>query len=189
MEKEAEKQLIKVAITGPESTGKSWLAEHLAAHYGTIWVNEYAREYLEQLQRPYTFNDILTIAKGQLKAENEAAQSLPLQSLIFCDTEFIVTKIWCNVKYGRSHSLINRLVKNHRYDLYLLCDIDMPWEFDPLREHPQQREFLFDLYIKELRENHLPFKVISGSGNKRLENAIQAVEELLSGEKSHQRFS
>jgi NadR type nicotinamide-nucleotide adenylyltransferase len=179
MEKETEKRTIKVAITGPESTGKSWLAGHLADHYKTVWVKEFARDYLAGIERPYTYSDILTIARGQLHSENEISEKLNNGQVLFCDTEFIVTKIWCQVKYGYCHQFIHSLVKRRHYDLYLLCDIDLPWESDPLREHPHQRQYLFDLYRNELESNKFPYVIIRSMGNLRLENAVKAVDELL----------
>lgn len=179
MEKKTEKRAIKVAVTGPESTGKSWLAEHLAGHYRTLWVPEYSREYLQAIDRPYDYKDILKIAGGQLKAENAVLEKLGDNPLLFCDTEFIVTKIWCEVKFGRCHNYIDTLVRNHHYDLYLLCDIDLPWEFDPLREDPDRRPFLFDLYKNVLESNGFPYRIVRGSGNDRLVNAIKMVDELL----------
>ncbi|HPT14353.1 MAG TPA: ATP-binding protein [Bacteroidales bacterium] len=184
MEEKAEKQLIRIAITGPESTGKSWLAMHLARHYNTLWVKEYAREYLDKIGRPYIYHDILEIAKGQLLSENSAAVNLAEGQLLFCDTESIVTRIWCMVKYGRCHRYINSLVKSHRYDLYLLCDIDLPWEYDPLREHPQKRGFLFELYKSELEKNGLPYVIVNGTGDNRLQLAIKAVNHLLMEKKA-----
>jgi NadR type nicotinamide-nucleotide adenylyltransferase len=183
MEKETQKQLIKIAVTGPESTGKSWLAENLAEHFKTLWVKEYAREYLEGTGGHYNYRDILEIAKGQLRAENKTADDLRTNQFLFCDTEFIVTKIWCIVKYGRCHSFIRNQVKNHRYDLYLICDIDLPWEFDPLREHPQMREYLFDMYKSELETNDFSFVIIRGTGDDRLQEAIKAVDNLLAERK------
>ncbi len=171
--------MIRIAITGPESTGKSWLAEHLADHYNTQWVREYAREYLERIVNPYTYQDILEIAKGQLFSEIKVSENMAEGQLLFCDTEFIVTKIWCIVKYGRCHRYIRSLVKNHRYDLYLLCDIDLPWEYDPLREHPRKREFLLELYKSELEKNGLPHAIIHGTGDDRLKKAVKAIDNLL----------
>lgn len=168
-----------MAVTGPESTGKSWLAEHLAGHYGTLWVPEYSREYLQAIGRPYDYNDILKIAEGQLKAENAALEKPGDHRLLFCDTEFIVTKIWCEDKFGRCHEYIDSLVRNHQYDLYLLCDIDLPWEFDPLREDQHRRPFLFDLYRETLESNRLRFGIVSGSGTDRLENAVRMIDKLL----------
>jgi NadR type nicotinamide-nucleotide adenylyltransferase len=164
----------KIAITGPESTGKSTLARELARIFQTTWVPEYAREYLLDLGRPYEEGDILEIARGQLKTEeklmNEASR------LLFCDTDFLVTRIWSVVKYGRSDPWIDKKVVEHRYDLYLLCNIDLPWEFDPLREHPDKRLMLFDLYHRELINRGFPFAIVSGEGAARTAMAVDLVK-------------
>jgi len=164
----------KIAITGPESTGKSLLAEQLAHHYKTVWVPEYARTYLEKLNHPYQETDIIKIAKGQIREEllrqNQASRFL------FCDTEIVVVKIWSEVKYNRCHPWILKMIENHRYDLFLLCDIDLPWEPDPLREHPDKRKFLFDLYHQELSGRKFPFYIVTGEGESRKSNAISFIE-------------
>lgn len=170
-----EQSIKRIAITGPESTGKSELARKLAEAYGTCWVPEYAREYFEKLDRPYRESDILNIAIGQLASEQEYMQDA--KRFLFCDTEAIVTRIWSMVKYGRCHPRIEEMIDRHPYDLYLLCDIDLPWEHDPLREHPDKREYLFDLYHRELKNRSLPFCIISGTGKTRLENAMKAIED------------
>ncbi len=167
----------RVAITGPESTGKSELAEKLARHYHTVWVPEYAREYLDKLRRPYVYEDIVEIAKGQMKLEEEATSRA--NEILFCDTDLIVTKIWSEFKYGTCDPWILEQVSLHRYDLYLLCDIDLPWINDPLREHPGRRKELFDLYFEELRGRRFPFEVISGIGEDRTKNAILAINKTL----------
>lgn len=174
MENKAGQMIRKIAITGPESTGKSMLAEQLAAHYHSAWVPEYAREYLGRLGRPYEEKDILSIAEGQLSAE--ALQLRNATDYLFCDTEFLVTKIWSEVKYRRCDPWILETLETHRYGLYLLCDIDLPWQDDPLREHPSQRQFLFDLYLNELKSRKFPFAVVSGTGPDRLRNAIGIIE-------------
>jgi nicotinamide riboside kinase len=166
--------LLKVAITGPESTGKSMLSMQLAGHYGTLFVPEFARGYLDELGRPYTQEDILVIARGQLQSEQECLQKA--KGFLFCDTELIVTKIWSEVKYGSCDEWIPENILSNRYDLYLLCNIDLPWENDPQREHPHLRPFLFDLYEKELIGRDLPYAVISGFGEQRLMNAINVIE-------------
>jgi len=166
----------KIAITGPESTGKSILAEQLAAHYQTAWVPEYARKYLEQLGRPYEEADILLIAKGQLSDETSKLDLAG--NFLFCDTELLVTKIWSEVKYGRCDPWILEMIGLNPYDLYLLCDIDLPWEYDPLREHPGRRQFLFDLYHNELESRNFPFAVVRGTGRARLEYAIAIIESM-----------
>lgn len=168
--------MMRISITGPESTGKSWLAENLAIYYNSRWVPEYAREYLQEINRPYHYEDILTIAKGQLKAEDLAAKT---GKLLFCDTDLLVTSIWCQVKYGKCHEWIDTKLKEHKYQLYLLCDIDLPWEYDPLREHPEMRQELFDTYFKVLKENGFKYEIVKGAGKARLENAIGFVNKLL----------
>jgi NadR type nicotinamide-nucleotide adenylyltransferase len=165
----------KIAITGPESTGKSMLAEQLAASFQTVWVPEYAREYLELLGRPYEEKDILSIAQGQLLAEGSKLRQAG--GFLFCDTEFLVTRIWSEVKFNRCDPWILMTLESHRYDLYLLCDIDLPWEYDPLREHPDQRQYLFDLYYNELKAGNFPFKVVHGTGPDRLKNAVRIIDD------------
>jgi len=165
----------KIAITGPESTGKSMLSAELAKFYGTAWVPEYARHYLEVNGPAYREEDILIIAREQLERETRALANA--SSYLFCDTEFIVTKIWSEVKYGRCHPWIISQVENHVYDLYLLCDIDLPWEFDPLREHPGMRKELFELYCAELTSRGFPFHIVRGTGYRRLENAVKIIND------------
>jgi NadR type nicotinamide-nucleotide adenylyltransferase len=169
--------LKKIAITGPESTGKSWLAERLAGHYQTHFVKEYAREYLARLQKPYALDDIVQIAKGQLEAEKmlEAKSD----QLLFADTEMLVCKIWASVVFGKIPEFIQQAFEKQQYDLYLLCDIDLPWEADPLREHPDRRKEIMGLYKQALTEHKMPFKLVSGKGDERLQHAIAFVDELL----------
>lgn len=166
--------LKRIAITGPESTGKSELAKQLAGYYQTIFVPEIARAYLANLGNVYVYEDIVKIAKEQLELENTLAKKT--EKILFCDTDFLVTKIWSSYKYGKCDRWIEEKVKSHRYDLYLLCDIDLPWGEDPLREHPGKREELFSLYLKALQQLNVNFAIISGKNELRLKNAILAVE-------------
>jgi NadR type nicotinamide-nucleotide adenylyltransferase len=168
---------IRIAITGPESTGKSLLAEKLATHYHTLWVPEYAREYIDHLGRPYTREDILQIAKGQIRNENLLAGRA--KGLLFCDTELIVTKIWSEVKYGTCDPWILEKIPENKYGLFLLCNIDLPWEFDPQREHPEMREKLFELYRDELDRWGFPYFVVSGTGKERILNALSFIERVV----------
>ncbi len=169
--------LKRVAITGPESTGKSELAAWLANAYKTLWVPEYAREYLEKNGPDYMLEDVETIARGQLKRENAAVENA--REVLFCDTDMLVTKIWCEVVFGTCPEWIEQQFHLHRYDLYLLCYPDIPWEPDPLRENPDDRGKLFTLYRQTLEENSLPFRVIKGLGDIRFENARTFVDEIL----------
>lgn len=163
----------RIAITGPESTGKSWLAEKLAVHYQTVWVPEYARQYIDGLNRPYNFDDILEIARGQYNLEEERA--LRANNLLFSDTDFIVLKIWCEFNYQKTHPWIDEMILKHKYDLYLLADIDLEWKFDPQREHPHLRKEIFNLYKKELTSRNLPFQIVSGREGERLRKAVSYV--------------
>jgi NadR type nicotinamide-nucleotide adenylyltransferase len=172
------KHTYRIAITGPESGGKSELAEKLASYYKSRWVAEYSREYLTAPVRKYDYDDILEIAKGQYRNEEELVKTAG--QFLFCDTEFIVAKIWCEEKYGRCHPWILEMIEKHRYDLYLLCNTDLPWEYDPLRENPDDRERLFELYKKELEDRGFSFAIISGTGKERLENAVKAIKEYFS---------
>jgi len=151
------------------------LAEQLAAHYKTAWVPEVARDFLDKLGRTYIFEDIALIARQQLELENQLVKNA--EKYLFCDTDMLVTKIWSEFRYGKCDPWIFDQAEHHIYDLYLLCDIDLPWEYDPLREHPEQREELFRIYKTALENMNVRFKVISGIGEARLKQAILAIEE------------
>jgi len=170
------KTLRKIAITGPESTGKSNLARGLAQHYQTAFVPEFAREYIDALTRPYNQDDILTIAKNQLLAEKDAEKKA--QGFLFCDTELIVTKVWSLHKFNSCHPWILQKIVENPYDLFLLCDIDLPWEFDEQREHPHLREYFMNWYRRELENYGFNYRVVSGEGDVRLKNAIAAIENI-----------
>jgi nicotinamide riboside kinase len=148
----------RISLTGPESTGKSTLAAQLAAHYGTVFVPEVARTYLEENGPQYTLADLEVIAHGQLDAEEAAATHA--NQLLFCDTDLLVIKIWAE----------NALT--------LLLGIDLPWEADPLREHPEpaQRQHFYDLYRAELQARRWPFVEVSGSPVQRLAQACAAID-------------
>jgi NadR type nicotinamide-nucleotide adenylyltransferase len=163
----------RIAITGPESTGKSVLAESLAAHYHTVWSPEYARSYLTKKHGSYSQADVVHIAKQQFDQNNKI--STQAQRYFFADTEALVTKIWFQFVFGKSHPVINRLFHQQQFDLYLLCDIDLPWEPDPLREHPGRREQLFNIYQQQLKDNNLPYAKVSGIGKHRLQSAINSI--------------
>lgn len=165
--------LKKIVIIGPESTGKSTLTKALADHFGEPWVPEYAREYLENLERPYEFDDLLAIAKGQVDLEDR--QSKQANKFLFCDTDLHVLQVWSESKYKRVDPWISEQIELRRYDLYLLTDIDTPWEADPQREHPEpeMRQYFFDWYRSLLEANPTPFRIIRGDIDFRLSEAIR----------------
>ncbi len=169
--------MYKIVITGPESTGKSTLAKQLADHFNAPLIKEFARVYLTNLSRKYRQSDLLEIAKGQLKLEKEAI--IQNAELIICDTSIEVIKIWSEVKYGTCNQSILNIYSKNLPDLYLLMTPDLPWQPDPLRENPNDRDILFKLYKNELISSKTPFLEISGSGNERIKMAIKGIENKL----------
>ncbi|OGQ91518.1 MAG: hypothetical protein A2289_19555 [Deltaproteobacteria bacterium RIFOXYA12_FULL_58_15] len=172
-------RLLRVAIIGPESTGKTTLARDLANAYGTTWVHEYSREYLEGLGRPYEERDLAEIARGQIAAEKETTKTA--DRILFADTNLWVIKIWSEVKYGRCDPFIEEQLHAHRYDLTLLTAADLPWVPDPLRELPDDaaRRDLFATYHRCLQEAGVVPSVVRGTGSSRLQSALEAVAKLL----------
>lgn len=169
--------LLKIVIIGPECTGKSELSEFLANHYQTEWVPEYARGYLDNLVRPYVESDLLTISHGQIRIEDGFGRTA--SKILICDTNLYVIKVWSEFKFGSCAPEILKEIHHRKYDLYLLTDIDIPWEDDPQREHPQKREELFGIYKKELENQPVPFVIISGEREERRKKAIEAIDRLL----------
>jgi NadR type nicotinamide-nucleotide adenylyltransferase len=167
----------KVVVIGPECTGKSDLSEFLAAHFNTVWVPEYARGYLNNLTRPYQPHDLLAIAHGQVRIEEEWERDA--NQILICDTNLYVIKIWSEFKYGTCDPEILKQIATREYALYLLTYIDIPWEEDPLREHPDQREKLFKIYQQEMTNQQVPFVEIRGEREQRRKEAISAVQKLL----------
>lgn len=174
-------QCKKIVVIGPESTGKSTLCEQLAAHYKTVWVKEYAREYLLKNGTAYSFENLLDIAKGQLRLEDTAAASLTTHhSPLIIDTDMYVMKVWCEFVFEKCHHwILNRLVER-KYDLYLLCNTDLPWIKDELREYPdlKNREKLYHHYKDAMLNQHVPWVDISGNYEERLQKAITAIDAL-----------
>ncbi len=166
----------RVAIVGPECTGKTDLARFLASHYQTQWVPEFARAYLEKLDRPYIKEDLTTIAEAQIESENTIARQA--SRFLFCDTNLVVIKIWSEFKYGSCDPEILTLMQQQKYELHLLTDVDLPWEDDPLREHPHKRQELFDLYKSELENTQTKFTIIRGDYASRRSAAVKAIEQI-----------
>jgi nicotinamide riboside kinase len=190
----------KIVVIGPESTGKSTLCELLAQHYQTEWCSEFAREYLLTNGTSYTFEDLAHIAKGQLSLEDETLAmvsrnwevdynnpnnyinsktltTLTHAPLVFLDTDMYVMKVWCEYVFGKCHTFILEEIVNRKYDLYLLCNIDLPWVKDELREYPDEkpRQELYKIYEDILTNQKTPWVKISGDYEQRLSAAIQAI--------------
>lgn len=168
----------KIVVIGPESTGKSTLTQALAEHFGEPWVPEYAREYLEGLDRPYGFDDLLAIARGQVALEERQVEVA--ERFLFCDTDLHVLQVWSESKYKKVHPWIQEQIATRKYDLYLLTYIDTPWEADPQREHPdpEMREYFFKWYKSLLEINDTPYQIVRGDKNIRLSLAIQYTSQI-----------
>lgn len=164
----------KIAITGPESSGKTTLARLVAAFFSAPCVPEYARIFLHLLGRPYGQSDLPAIAAGQARWEDALAALQP--PLLVCDTDILVIKVWAEYKYGACPPSISALWQQKRYDLHLLCRPDMPWQYDPLREHPDKREDLYPIYLEELQSAGLPFIEVGGSEMERLRTAVALIQ-------------
>jgi len=180
--------LKKVVIIGPESTGKSTLCAELARHYNTRWCPEYAREYLLQNGMNYTYDDLLTIARGQVAQEDrctaELEQALSAGTattpLLFVDTDMYVMKVWCQFVFGKCHQWILDQLEKRKYDLYLLCNIDLPWVKDELREYPdlERRQQLYTIYKEMMMHQPVPWIDISGTYEERWQKALAAIDRL-----------
>jgi len=186
------KDVLKIVIIGPESTGKSTLCEELAQYYDSPWCPEFAREFLLTYGTDYQFEDLLTIAKGQLAMEDEytivAEQQWKTQQnlstpdpLLFIDTDMYVMKVWSEFVFGKCHQWIIDQIVERKYDLYLLCHTDIPWVKDELREYPdlETREKLFHMYKDILINQSVPWVNISGTDAERLMKAIKAVDAVI----------
>jgi len=185
------KPIQKIVVLGPESTGKSTLCAALAAHYQTIWTPEYARAFLSKNGTKYTYDDLLTIAKGQIQKEEEALASLnkntvdqpitKISNKLILDTDMYVMKVWCEYVFNNCHHYILEQINQRSYDLYLLCDIDLPWAADEMREYPDAgpRIELFTIYKELLINQNTPWGIVSGTGAQRTENAIQLIDQYL----------
>jgi Predicted ATPase/kinase involved in NAD metabolism len=171
--------LKKIVVIGPESTGKSTLCEQLATRFKASWVPEFARNYLLNLGRPYNYDDLLIIAKGQLESEDRLAE-LASVPLIFIDTDMYVMKVWCEFVFGKCHPFILNEIVRRKYDAYLLCNTDLPWVADELREYPdpESRRQLYFMYKDLMINQQTPWFEIIGDDGKRLNRAIEYVNNL-----------
>jgi len=174
--------MTKIVLLGPESSGKSTLALELAEFFNGCYVKEYARDYLNEINRDYAESDLLKIAKGQIDLEKRIENKCSDigKELIFFDTDMTVLKIWSEFKFGQCHPWIISQYREREYDLYLLTYPDLEWVPDPLRENPDDREKIFELYLDDLQKRELKYKIIRGSGSYRTQYAIKAVKEVLS---------
>lgn len=168
--------MIKIAILGPESTGKTALAQQLSEKYQSPWIPEYAREYVQQLKRAYTYDDVCRIATRQIEVELAQANNPSAAPFVFFDTELIITKVWFEYCYKQVPDFLTTHMQQGLIDFYLLCLPDLAWEPDEVREHGHDRDFFFEWYRRELTNSGKPYALISGTGPDRLQRAVEAVE-------------
>ena len=178
--KQQQSAILKIALFGPESTGKTTLARQLAEYYKTEWVPEFARDYLQEKwdksQTVCNVDDMLPIAYGQTKSENE--HLLLAKKYLFCDTNLMVTKVFSEVYYDYCDPILDQAAREHKYDLVFLTDIDVPWEKDDLRDKAEGRERVFEVFKQSLIDNKKPFVMLSGDKESRLEKAISIIDDL-----------
>ena len=190
--KQRNENIVRVVLFGPESTGKTTLSRHLARHYNTVWVREYAREYLQEKwnneRKTCENSDLLPIAIGQIKLENELAKKA--DRVLICDTDLLETKVYSEKFYGGfvDPDLEESAIAN-QYDLYLLTYIDTPWEKDDLRDRPQQRLEMFNAFENALIKYNRPYVLLKGDKKTRLETAVKAIDEILDSLPDLQSFS
>jgi NadR type nicotinamide-nucleotide adenylyltransferase len=168
----------RVVLTGPECTGKTTLTNQLARHFNAPFVPEYARHYIAGLDRRYDYHDVLHIAKKQLRQHNDFY--LKNHTLVFFDTYLIITKVWMDVVFKHHPAWIDVELSSNTIDLYLLCNTDIAWIADPVRENGgEMRGKLFEIYKNELNRFRCNYEIISGAGIHRLRQAVKAVDKLL----------
>ncbi|WP_299530962.1 ATP-binding protein [Ulvibacterium sp.] len=174
--------IVKVVLYGPESTGKTTMSEQLARHYNTVWVPEYAREYLQDKwnkeRKTCEPKDLLPIAEGQMKLENELTKKAT--KVLLCDTDLLETKVYSEAYYvGHCDPLLEKYALKNSYHLYFLTYIDVPWIGDDLRDKPNERERMFAYFKETLEKYNRNFVILKGDRKTRLSTAIQHIDNLL----------
>lgn len=173
---------VKVVLFGPESTGKTTLSRHLARYYNSVWVPEYAREYLQDKwnndRKTCEPEDLVPIAIGQMKLENDLAKKT--DTVLICDTDLLETKVYSEAYYaGTCDPVLDKYAIENSYDLYFLTYIDVPWETDDLRDKPNERERMFKAFEDALKKYNRPYVLLKGGKRERLEKAVKHIDKLL----------
>jgi NadR type nicotinamide-nucleotide adenylyltransferase len=174
----------RVVMTGPESTGKTTLARELAARFGTAWVPEFARAWLDDryagqppASPPCREEDLPEVARGQMESEERLAREA--DRLLVCDTDLYLTALYAEEYFGRCPGWIRRAAAERRYDLHLLLDVGVPWVADPQRDLPHRRDALLARLRAELERDGRPYRVVSGGWAERRARAVEEVATVL----------
>ena len=176
--------LIKVVLFGPESTGKTTLSQQLARYYNTVWVPEYAREYLQEKwnneRKTCEPKDLLPIAEGQMRLENQLSDKAT--KILICDTDLLETKVYSEAYYvGHCDPLLEKYALKNHYDLYLLTYIDTPWVGDDLRDKPDERDKMFNYFKETLEKYDRNFIILEGDRGARLKTAVSTIDGMMEG--------
>jgi len=190
--RQEEINIVKVVIFGPESTGKTTLSNQLARYYNTVWAPEYAREYLQDKWNNYRktcdADDLIPIAEGQMKLENELAKKA--DKVLICDTDLLETKVYSQEYYGGFvDPKLYQAATTNKYDLYLLTYIDTPWEADDLRDRPEMRLEMFNAFEKALKDHNKNYILLKGDKETRLKTAVKAIDKILENKENLHNFS
>tara|TARA_B100000674_G_C37641048_1_gene823402 strand:- start:242 stop:775 length:534 start_codon:yes stop_codon:yes gene_type:complete len=177
MEKTVGSLMKKVVITGPESSGKTTLFNAIEEKFGIAGVPEFARVYIDQLDRPYVQGDLIEIANGQLQLEQKFSNEN--KDLLLCDTDLLTIKVWSEYKYGICDPIILNQLMHHLPDYYVLASPDIPWEPDPQRENSKERDELFQIYQKEILTLKIPSIIVAGSQEQRMDKFLKFMNDLL----------
>ena len=174
--------IVKIVLFGPESTGKTTLSEQLARYYNTVWVPEYAREYLQNKwnneRKTCEPKDLLPIAEGQIRLENDLTKKAT--NILICDTDLLETKVYSEAYYiGYCDPTLEKYALENTYDLYFLTYIDIPWEEDDLRDKPNERERMFQYFKDTLEKYERKFVILKGDKKTRLQTAVTHINQLL----------
>lgn len=170
--------MVKIVITGPESTGKTSIAGHFSIKFNIPVINEFAVEYLKKTGGKYSYTDLLKIARGQIRSEENLIKIINPQYMI-CDTDLITIKIWSKVKFNKINKEILSVIESRHYDHYILCYPDVAWEYSEFRENPNDRDVLFRLYEEELKFYTKKYSILTGKGQERIENADKIFYKIL----------
>lgn len=167
---------LRIVLTGSESTGKTVLARQLATHLGVPCVPEYARQYATHIQRALRVTDVEPIARGQIALEDAALALNPPRLIL--DTDLVSTVVYSRHYYGGCPEWIIDAARVRLGSMYLLLDIDIAWIADRVRDRPEERESIQQLFHRQLRELGANAVQVSGSGELRLQRALRAVAQL-----------
>ena len=190
--KQTEANIVKIVLFGPESTGKTTLSTQLARHYHTVWVPEFAREYLQDKwnneRKTCENSDLIPIAEGQMRLENELAKKA--DKVLICDTDLLETKVYSQEYYGGFvDPKLDEAAKVNEYDLYLLTYIDTPWEADDLRDRPELRKEMFDAFKKSLKDHGKNYILLKGDKATRLKAAVKAIDAIIEQHDNLDKYS